>query len=518
MIPFERSFASHPRADNWHLTKNGDVTPRGVFLNANKRFWFTCPDCPHDINPKLAGVARGFWCGYCSSPPKILCKNPECQWCHEHSFASHPRSIYWHSTINGDVTPRDVFLNCHEPFWFKCDNCPHNYKKIIANMTKGIGCPYCGLKKLCDDPECQWCHEHSFASHPRSVNWHPTLNGDVTPRDVFSGSDKKIWFTCPDCRHDINPRLFKVAQGKWCCYCSSGKLCDDPECQWCHEHSFASHPRSVNWHPTLNGDVTPRDVFLNCHEPFWFTCPDCHHDIKPSLDNVAQGFWCVYCSSKKLCDDPECQWCHEHSFASHPRAINWHPTLNGDVTPRDVFLNANKPFWFTCPDCRHDINPRLGSVASGQWCGICRNKTEKKFHNFAKEIFPNIKSQVRPEGTKLPMDMYTPENQTYHEIDGDQHFVDNNFFTSRTAEENRNHDVTKMIIALRDEGRLVIRIYQPWVWRDKGDWQKKWHDVVSRIDQDKPAVYFIGPEGIYDKHKEDLRRKLGNRFEMKSIV
>jgi hypothetical protein len=154
----------------------------------------------------------------------------------------------------------------------------------------------------------------------------------------------------------------------------------------------------------------------------------------------------------------------------------------------------------------------------GVWCGICRNKTEKKFHNFAKEIFTNIKSQVRPEGTKLPMDMYTPENQTYHEIDGDQHFVDNNFFTSRTAEENRNHDVTKMIIALRDEGRSVIRIYQPWVWRDKGDWQKKWRDAVSMIDQDKPAVYFIGPEGTYDKHKEDIRWKLGNRFEMKSIA
>ncbi len=442
MIPFERSFASHPRSVNWHPTKNGDVKPRDVSLNSNKRFWFTCPECRHDINPILSDVAQGKWCGYC------------------------------------------------------------------------------GLKKLCDDPECQRCHEHSFASHPRSVNWHPTLNGDVKPRDVFLNSNKRFWFTCPECRHDINPILGDVAQGSWCCYCGSIKLCDDPECQWCHEHSFASHPRSVNWHPTLNGDVTPRDVFLNSHKRFWFTCPECRHDINPILDNVAKGQWCGYCSSppKLLCKEPECQWCHEHSFASHPRAVNWHPTLNGDITPRDVFLNNNKRFWFTCPDCHNDIKPILFNVAKGRWCGICKNKTEKKFHIFAKEFFPNIRRQVRPEGTTLPFDRYTPENQTYHEIDGDQHFEDSKFYTSRTAEENRNHDVTKMIKALRDEGRSVIRIYQPWIWGDKGDWQKKWHDAVSRIDQDKPSVMFIGPEGIYDKHKQDLYWKLGNRFEMKSTV
>ena len=206
----------------------------------------------------------------------------------------------------------------------------------------------------------------------------------------------------------------------------------------------------------------------------------------------------------------------ERSFASHPRAIYWHPTLNGDITPRDVFLSCGKPFWFTCPDCRHNINPQLSNVANGRWCGICKNKTEKKFHNFVKEIFPNVRSQVRPEGTTLPMDTYIPEINTYNEVDGIQHFEDIPFFKTRTAEENRNHDVAKMIIALRDEGRSVIRIYQPWIWEDKGDWQKRWHDAVSRIDQDKPAVYFISPDGIYDNHKEDIRRKLGNRFEITS--
>jgi hypothetical protein len=438
----------------------------------------------------------------------------------EHSFASHPKSENWHPTKNGDITPRDVFLNCSKPFWFTCSDCRHDINPRLNDVVRGRWCVYCSSKKLCKKPECQWCHDHSFASHPRAVYWHPTKNGDVTPRDVFLNTHSRFWFTCPDCRHDINPYLTTVAQGRWCVYCGSNNLCDNPVCQWCHDHSFASHPKAVYWHPTLNGDVTPRDVFLNCNKKFWFECPDCRHDINPYLNNVEKDRWCGYCSSppKLLCKKPECQWCHDHSFASHSRAVYWHPTKNGYITPRDVFLSCNKKFWFTCPDCQNDIKPQLNNIVNGKWCIICTNKTEKKFHNFAKKFFPRISKNIRPEGTTLPMDMYTPENQTYHEIDGDQHFEDSKFYTSRTAEENRNHDVTKMVIALRDEGRSVIRIYQPWVWEDKGDWQKRWQDAVSRIDQDKPAVYFIGPEGTYDKHKEDILWKLGNRFEMKSIV
>jgi hypothetical protein len=256
----------------------------------------------------------------------------------------------------------------------------------------------------------------------------------------------------------------------------------------------------------------------------WFKCDNCPHDFPKTLSGITRidgkSSWCPYCSNptKKICNENNCKHCFERSFASHELCKFWDYIKNKNIIPRNVIKSSHKEYYFICKEMHSYKSAPATIINMNSGCPTCKNKTEKKFHNFAKEIFPNIKSQVRPEGTKLPMDMYTPENQTYHEIDGDQHFDDSKFYTNRTAEENRNHDVTKMIIALRDEGRSVIRIYQPWVWEDKGDWQKRWHDAVSMIDQDKPAVYFIGPDGIYDKHKEDLCWKLGNRFEMKSIA
>ena len=36
-----------------------------------------------------------------------------------------------------------------------------------------------------------------LSSYPELVKeWHPTKNGDLTPKDVTHGSSKKIWWLC----------------------------------------------------------------------------------------------------------------------------------------------------------------------------------------------------------------------------------------------------------------------------------------------------------------------------------
>ena len=36
-----------------------------------------------------------------------------------------------------------------------------------------------------------------LSSYPELVKeWHPTKNGDLTPRDVTHGSKKKVWWLC----------------------------------------------------------------------------------------------------------------------------------------------------------------------------------------------------------------------------------------------------------------------------------------------------------------------------------
>ena len=38
-----------------------------------------------------------------------------------------------------------------------------------------------------------------LSSYPHLVKeWHPTKNGDLKPSEVTKGSDKKVWWLCPN--------------------------------------------------------------------------------------------------------------------------------------------------------------------------------------------------------------------------------------------------------------------------------------------------------------------------------
>lgn len=217
-------------------------------------------------------------------------------------------------------------------------------------------------------------YERSFASNPRSAQWHPTLNGDTVPRDVFKSCCKKFWFTCETCDHVFDMYLYSITNGGWCSYCSNRRLCEDPKCVQCNDKSFASHYRSSRWHVEKNKSSVPRSVFKHDNHKYWFTCDACDHEFDITLNSVTKGSWCPYCYNKKLCGDMNCARCFDKSFSSCPRSSQWHPVRNERDSPRSIFKHSNKKFWFICETCNHDFDIQLNSVTTaGSWCSFCSN-------------------------------------------------------------------------------------------------------------------------------------------------
>ncbi len=69
-IPFENSFASHPKANFWSIERNNGLKPEDFALNSHKKCWFDC-DCGHPFEIQLNNINIGRWCSYCSN--KKLC-------------------------------------------------------------------------------------------------------------------------------------------------------------------------------------------------------------------------------------------------------------------------------------------------------------------------------------------------------------------------------------------------------------------------------------------------------------
>ena len=59
----------------------------------------------------------------------------------------------WDVEKNNELMPKDVTKGTSKKYWFQCDECPHQFEKIIYDITKPTGgswCPYCSNRKLCD--------------------------------------------------------------------------------------------------------------------------------------------------------------------------------------------------------------------------------------------------------------------------------------------------------------------------------------------------------------------------------
>lgn len=144
---FENSFAAHPKAIYWDEEKNVDehgqkLTPRDYRIGSNVVCFFKCGECGHTFDIRLGKVSGKDvrWCHFCGG--KRLCKDEDCTWCFERSFASHPRAKHW--SKENRRTPRSIRICGKEIGIFNCEDCGGEFEKKIVDVASGGNwCPEC---------------------------------------------------------------------------------------------------------------------------------------------------------------------------------------------------------------------------------------------------------------------------------------------------------------------------------------------------------------------------------------
>jgi len=466
---------------------------------------YTCEDCKADYtcDIKLLGIDLGDTdkCKKCFE--KMLVGNPEkcdyggnkrklcdekiCLCCYKRSFMSHSKVECW--SEKNDKKPRQVFKSSGKKYWFKCD-CGHEFDSILSNITKGQWCPYCCYpsQKLCDKDECISCHSKSFASHSKAKYW--SDKNEETPRQVFMSSGNKYWFDCK-CEHEFSILLNSINNECWCPYCANKKLCDKDDCEQCHSKSFASHPMSEFW--SEENERTPRQVFKSSNNKYWFNC-DCGHGFTSALGSITNGQWCPYCANQKLCDEDDCEQCYSKSFASNPMSEFWSEENKG-IIQRQVFMSSGNKYWFDCNECDNEFKSRLSAISRGNWCPICKNKTEKKLYKFLTDLSSKWEYQgifdwcKSSKNRHLPFDFYNDSIKVIIELDGRQHFEQVRNWNSPEVTQATDRD---KLTKAKNNRYSMIRILQEDVWNDKNNWKEKLQEELNNFPCDEPRLIFIG--------------------------
>jgi len=501
---YELSFASSPKVSFW--SDSNIKTPRQVFKSARGVYKFNCIDCKTVFEISLTKVTQGLWCSHCKGGN--LCSSEDCMMCFNRSFASNPKSVCW--SDENKLSARQVSKNSNLKWKFDCEKCFHPFElKLVDCTQRGNWCPYCSSKKLCDDEECTFCFDKSFASSPKAKFW--SEENKTVPRKVFKSSHVRYIFDCDICEHSFDIRLddaFK--RDTWCQYCKGGLLCENKNCNFCFDKSFASHPQAEFW--SKNNTVSPRDVRQSVQKKYWFDCQKCNHSFEGMLGNIVHNdSWCPYCSSppKSLCNLDECDHCFNNSAASHPKAKFWSP-LN-KCSPRDVFKNTHTKYIYICDECEFPFETTPNHIVAGNWCPLCKNKTEKKLYFWLLAEYPDytitkpgkqkfVWCQNPETGRPLFFDFYIPELGLIIELDGPQHFKQIHNWEPPEEVQARDRYKENSIIT---HGLSMIRLLQEDVLRDHNNWEPNLREVLQlseKVESRDTSPMEIFVSSIYEDH------------------
>lgn len=471
---FKRSFANTKNAKFWS-EKNTD-SPRNFTRSTDKKVWLFCPVCNHESFVSCNSIEkRDNFCAYCVSYK--LCEDGACRFCFDKSFASCASSKYWSS--KNSASPRSVAKTTEKKYLFFCPTCKHEKMRRPCVVERKEGsCSFCFYSDLCDEKDCKFCFEKSFASTHLAECW--SDKNSVSPRKVRKTSNKKYYLECSACKHMSFSSLSNVSRrGTFCGYCYGQRACESSECDFCTSGFFSSHHLSRNW--SSKNPVPPSKVRKTSQEKFLFDCKKCGHEFRSHVSGLSkitpesECIGCPYCRGRKRCKkEKSCLFCVENSFEKHPNAVYW--SKNNKFESCEASLCSRKKALFDCPECGLEFETKIINVAKGSFCPYCVNKTETKVLRWLDDIFYSVVFQPRFDwcknpktGKYLPFD-FCVSDELIIEVDGIQHFEQVSNWMP--PEEQQKRDRYKEERAA-ENGYKVLRLGQEDVWYDRIDWKQK---------------------------------------------
>jgi hypothetical protein len=259
-------------------------------------------------------------------------------------------SATW-SPKNFPIEPNQVLPGSPRKFFWNCVN-GHEYMASVHNRVKGTGCSFCAGKKVLPG-------FNDFASRDPvgSKYWHPTRN-EVLPNEVTSGSNKKYWFVCDE-GHEYQSTPAALSSGKRCGICSGQTVMAG-----FNDLATQNPELAKEWHPEKNGRLSPAQVTSGSGRKIWWLCP-AGHEWEAPVFNRRRGIGCPICVNRLT------QSGVNDLALTHPElAADWHPTRNGELSPKDVQAGSLKTVWWVCQE-GHEWRASLNNRSRGTGCPTC---------------------------------------------------------------------------------------------------------------------------------------------------
>ena len=250
------------------------------------------------------------------------------------------------------------------------------------------------------------------------LDWNQELNPGEDPQTITSGSHKKLIWNCHKCGRQWQATVHNRTNGTGC-------ICDAKERQAAKlRHRLIVRDGSLSqtrpeiaaqWHPTLNGSLTPNDVTEKSMYKAWWLGDD---------GIPWQSVVSVRCRTKEGTKRPKelvVKGYNDLKTLRPDLAKEWNYNRNHNIDIESVMPGSKQKVWWIC-EKGHEWQATLISRNGGRGCPICNKERSTSFPEqaifyYVKKFFHDAENRFYLED-KLEIDVYIPSEKIAIEYDG----------------------------------------------------------------------------------------------------
>lgn len=264
----------------------------------------------------------------------------------------------WHPTKN-ELTPDEISYGSNKKIWWLCEK-GHEWQAAVSARVHGAGCPVCANRRVQAG-----VNDLATTNPTLAGQWHPEKNGDLTPRDVFEGTERKVWWRCEK-GHEWQATVHaRSIRGIGCPVCAGKTIVAGV-----NDLATFSPEIAAQWHPEKNGSHSAQEVSPYSNRKVWWLCDKGHEYQAIISSHTARGMGCPYCAGQKVLAG-----FNDLATVDPKTASQWHKELNGALTPQMVTRGSKKKIWWQCDEghvWKTAVHIRTGPAKSG--CPVCSGK------------------------------------------------------------------------------------------------------------------------------------------------
>ena len=339
---------THPQlAEQFHKTKNGDLTPQTITAGTNKKLWWTCPDFEdHEWQTTGMGRLKGVECAICANRQVLSGFND--------MATTHPEIAAELDRSNG-LDPRKIYLGGDKKLpWVCATDDRHRWEASGYHRAKGHGCLFCtGQRALPGYNDMATTHPELAAQLDASTGLDPT--------QIIAGTGKKLpWICSVDPRHRWEAGGNKRINGRGCPICSGRTV------RAGINDMATTHPELAAQLDTSTG-LDPTQMVAGVAKKLPWICPDDPRHKWEATGNsrAGRGVGCPMCFGIQITPGIN------DMATTHPELAAQLDTSTG-LDPTQIHAGTSKKLSWICPvDTNHKWTATGDKRVGGRGCPVC---------------------------------------------------------------------------------------------------------------------------------------------------